>query len=224
MLFAALPYILRDRDISYMEKMWTYAEQDSVDGFLIRSLDELGFLRDRENKSSIRTHFRTDAGVYVWNTGAARQLSELVDGFCLPYELKLSEARRLVEETAAGNGGQMWEKVIYGRIPMMITANCVQKTLERCSRNGTDLMWLEDRFRTNFPVLKNCNHCVNVIYNSVPLALFGESGRLKGVDALRLDFTIETGRELIKVLETCLDGGSLGQGAYTTGHEKRGVE
>lgn len=224
MLFAALPYVLRDRDMSYMEKMWTYAEQGSVDGFLIRSLDELGFLRDRENKSSIRTHFRTDAGVYVWNTVTARQLSELVDGFCLPYELKSSEARRLVAETAAESGGQTWEKIIYGRIPMMITANCVHKTLERCNRNDTDLMWMEDRFRTNFPVLKNCDHCLNIIYNSVPLALFGERSRLKGIDALRLDFTIETGRELIKVLETCLDGGNLGQGTYTTGHEKRGVE
>lgn len=224
MLFASLPYVLRDRDIPYIEKLWTYAEQGSVDGFLIRSLDELGFLRDREKKSSIRTHFRTDAGVYVWNTGTARQLSELADGFCLPYELRASEARRLLEDTAAESGRNMWEKVIYGRIPMMITANCVHRTMERCDRNGTDLMWLEDRFRTNFPVLKNCNHCVNVIYNSVPLALFGERSRLKGVDALRFDFTIETGQELIKVLETCLDGGSMGQGAYTTGHEKRGVE
>lgn len=224
MLFAALPYVLRDRDMSYMEMLWTYAERGEVDGFLIRSLDELGFLLDREDKSSVRTIIRADAGVYVWNTRTARLLSDLADGFCLPYELKASEARRLLEETAAANGRDMWEKVIYGRIPMMVTANCVQRTMERCDQGSADLMWLQDRFRTDFPVLKNCNHCVNIIYNSVPLALFGEHGGLKGVDALRLDFTIETGPELIKVLETCLEGGSLGQGAYTTGHEKRGVE
>ena len=224
MLLAALPYVLRERDMAYMEKLWTYAERGIVDGFLIRSLDELGFLLDREEKSSVRTLFRLDAGVYVWNTEAARQMSGLVDGFCLPYELKSSEARRLLAETTAATGRYMWEKVIYGRIPMMVTANCVQRTMERCDQGSADLMWLQDRFRTDFPVLKNCNHCVNIIYNSVPLALFGEHGGLKGVDALRLDFTIETGPELIKVLEICLEGGSLGQGAYTTGHEKRGVE
>lgn len=224
MLFTALPYVLRDRDISYMEKMWNYVERGDVDGFLFRSLDELGFLLDREKKSSVRTLLRADAGVYVWNTETVRQLTDFTDGFCLPHELKSSEARRLLEETAAKGSRNTWEKVIYGRIPMMVTANCVQKTMERCDRNSAELMWLQDRFHTDFPVLKNCEHCVNIIYNSVPLALFGEHGCLRGVDALRLDFTIETGPELIKVLATYLEGGSLGQGAYTTGHEKRGVE
>lgn len=224
-LLAVLPYILRESDVPYMEKLWSLAEKGDIDGFLVRSLDELGFLIGKEQKSSGRVNLRTDAGFYIWNCSTAFQLMEFADGFCLPYELKASEQRRLLEEALHnGNHAFSWEKVIYGRIPMMVTANCVQKTTDQCRKDGKEYLWLRDRYQMDFPVLRNCEHCVNIIYNSVPLALFGEQNHVNGVDALRLDFTIETGPELIWVLRTCLEGRNLKQGTYTTGHEKRGVE
>lgn len=222
-LFASLPYILRETDVPQLEELWDLAGQEVLDGFLVRSLDQLGFLLAKEQESSRRICLRTDAGVYVWNSETARQLFSLTDGFCLPYELKAPEQHRLVEKTESENGGISWEKVIYGHIPMMVTANCLQKTFDRCIDNGDGLLWLEDRFHTEFPVLRNCAHCVNIIYNSVPLALFGNRDSWKSLDALRLDFTIETGQELIRILKTCFMGKRLSQ-AHTTGHEKRGVE
>lgn len=224
-LLAALPYIMREPDMPYMEKIWSLAEKGEIDGFLVRSLDELGFLLKREQESAGRIKIRTDAGVYVWNPSTAKQLSSFADGFCIPYELNSHEQRRLLENTSLdGDHLFSWEKIVYGRIPMMITANCVQKTTDKCRKDGQGLLWLRDRYQTDFPVLRNCAHCVNIIYNSVPLALFGEQNRVKGIDVLRLDFTIETGQEVIQVLRTCLENRNLKQGTYTTGHEKRGVD
>ena len=222
-LLAALPYILRENDIPYMKKLWNFVVQYGFEGFLIRSLDELGFLLTKEQESSRRMYLRMDAGVYVWNSETAKLLSPLSDGFCLPYELKASEQSRLLQRTEAEHGRISWEKIVYGRIPLMITANCVQKTVDRCMGEGEDILWLEDRYHTEFPVLRTCAHCGNIIYNSVPLALWGDRDRWKKIDDLRLDFTIETGQELIQILQTYLEGNRPSR-AHTTGHEKRGVE
>lgn len=224
-LLAALPYIMRASDVPFLEKICSLAEQGEIDGFLVRSLDELGFLLKREQISTGSLKIRTDAGVYVWNLPTAKQLSSFVDGFCIPYELNSHEQRSLLENVLLDDEHSFsWEKIVYGRIPMMVTANCVQKTTDKCKKDGQGLLWLRDRYQTDFPVLRNCDHCINIIYNSVPLALFGEKERVKGIDILRLDFTVETGPEVAQVLMTCLENRNLQQGAYTTGHEKRGVD
>lgn len=222
-LMASLPHIFRKTDKAYMEDLWHMAEQGFVDGFLVRSLDELGFLSQKERANSQRVCLRTDAGVYVWNSETIRQLFPITDGLCLPYELKASEQYGLLRVSLPGCDRIAFEKVIYGRIPMMVTANCLQKTLDRCVGNGEDLMSMEDRTHTEFPVLRNCMHCYNIIYNSVPLALLGNGERWKNTEDLRLDFTIETGQELKQILQAFLAGKHLSL-AHTTGHEKRGVE
>ncbi len=223
-LLAALPYVLREADAPYMERLWAMAERGEIQGFLVRSLDELGFLLEKERESGRRVRLRTDAGVYAWNTGAARRLTGMADGFCLPLELNAAEQRRLLEDTAREGLRASWEKIVYGRIPMMVTANCLRKTAGQCGKGGGEVLRLRDRFQTDFPVLCDCAHCVDIIYNSVPLALFGEQYRLPGVEILRFDFTVESGREMENVWKTWRSGGSLERGAYTTGHEKRGVE
>ena len=222
-LLAALPYILRENDMSFLEKLWNLTEQYDLDGFLVRSLDELGFLLTKEQESSRRIDLRTDAGVYIWNSETLRQLCPLAEGFCLPYELKASEQSSLLQRVESKFDRISWEKIIYGRIPLMVTANCVQKTTDRCIGEGDGLLWLEDRYHTEFPVLRTCARCLNIIYNSVPLALFDNGERWKNTVDLRLDFTIETGQELTQILQTYLEGNRLSQ-AHTTGHEKRGVE
>ena len=224
-LLAALPYVMRQSDLDYMDKIWSLAEKGEIDGFLVRTLDELGFLLNREQKSKKGVKIRTDAGVYIWNRYTAKRLSMLADGFCIPYELNAHEQRKLIENSTSEDGHFLsWEKIIYGRIPMMITANCVQKTTDGCIKDRQGVLWIKDRYQTDFPVLRNCAHCFNIIYNCVPLALFGEQNRVNGIDVLRLDFTIETEQEVVQVLKACMDGLSLKQGTYTTGHEKRGVD
>ena len=92
---------------------------------------------------------------------------------------------------------------------------------------------LTDRYRKQFPVETNCQHCYNIIYNSVPLSLHAEWKKWKGKTSMRLDFTMEREKETEEVLDyfaRVYENGVFSKddklpfGEYTTGHEKRGVE
>ena len=270
-LYAAMPYILRAEDEAYLGRLYRYTVESGVfSGFLVRSLDGLGYLSEREKKdpriwkgredgaeeyfgdgvrgslergSGRQMILRADAGVYVWNHLAKEELSSLVEGFCLPYELNAGEQRALLCAEGALRKGCPWEKVVYGRIPMMLTANCLQQTAGRCNHengvprmdhengisrvvheNGMSRMVLQDRYRKEFPVVINCLHCMNIIYNSVPLSLWKELPKWKGKVDLRIDFTLETPEEVGRVLDSFLEGAAFREGEHTSGHEKRGVE
>ncbi len=233
-LFAAFPYILRETDREYLETLYTKVKESGIfQGFLVRSMDGLGFLHETEERLSMGTAMscRTDAGIYAWNDSSLEELSALADGFCLPYELNASAQRHLCERLSQNSLTKKLscEKIIYSRIPMMITANCLRKTVGECGR-GPDIVSLKDRYRKEFPVLTNCLHCMNIIYNSVPFSLHmegrlsGELARMKGHVDLRMDFTLESPGEIRQLLDAFFKGAAFPQKDYTTGHEKRGVE
>ena len=215
-ILIALPYVLRMDDEIYLEELIEQTKSGShdglFDGFLIRSFDGLGFFRGRKEYGILRG----DACLYTWNRQAVFQLSELLEGFCIPFELNASEQEDLLKQHIP------WEKIVYARIPMMVTANCVLKTTEGCVRGNDGCVQLIDRYNKRFPVLRNCMHCFNIIYNSVPLSLHKEVPSLKGMCDLRLDFTIETADETRAVLNTFLKDREFAV-QYTTGHERRGV-
>nr|WP_300678631.1 U32 family peptidase [uncultured Acetatifactor sp.] len=230
-LYAALPYILREADRRYLEELSRIVEACGLfQGFLARSMDGLGFVRENHRDMSCRT----DAGIYIWNHSAAEELSALSDGFCLPYELKAAEQRNLLRGLADKGLPEAQlpcEKMVYGRIPMMITANCLKRTIGQCGANRrpkgqpplSDAV-LTDRYRKEFPVVANCRHCMNIIYNSVPLSLHQSLSALRGDMDLRMDFTIEPPAQVKGLLDCFLKGAPFLPGEYTTGHEKRGVE
>ncbi len=225
-IFLALPYILRKQDDAYLKGLSEILGQEMFDGILVRSLDGLGFVRESIYPDYPLKKCRADAGMYVWNAGAAKQLEAygIRDGFTIPYELKAAEQYELLDASGAA-----FEKIVYSRIPMMVTANCIRKTTGSCRRQTktdgqTEHLTLTDRYRKQFPVAENCLHCLNIIYNSVPLSLWSEREKwLKKAD-VRLDFTIEAPEEMHRILSAFLSGDAKPSGEYTTGHEKRGVE
>lgn len=232
-LYAALPYILRETDREYMALLYKKtAESGIFRGFLARSMDGIGFLREKGAAHSAKEGHRAgtamacraDAGIYVWNISALQELSALAEGFCLPYELNAPQQRLLCERPAAKShtGRVPCEKIIYSRIPMMITANCLRKTVGQCQK-GQQTAVLRDRYRKEFPVLANCTHCMNIIYNSVPFSLHQEFAKWKGCADLRMDFTLESPGEVRQILDAFFRGGAFPEKEYTTGHERRGV-
>ena len=78
----------------------------------------------------------------------------------------------------------------------------------------------------DFPVLANCMHCMNTIYNSVPLSLHGFLDEISGwgIQAIRLDFTIETDTEVCDILQFYVTGENNPITSYTTGHYKKGAQ
>ena len=211
-VWITLPYIIRHSDKKYLNELYQKVFVNKIiRGFLVRSMDGFGFMQ--ENKIPCRA----DAGVYVWNESALAEVSRFAEGFCLPYELKASEQRALV-------GKAPFEKIVYGRIPMMITANCVLKTTGGCNPSDSQTVVLTDRYHKDFPVLRNCKHCYNIIYNSVLLSLHQECDKWRDRVDLRLDFTLENKTEVNRVLNSFVNGMPFAVDEYTTGHEKRGVE
>ncbi len=222
-LVIAMPYILRYGDGDYLEQIYRLWEEYPAvfGGFQVRSLEGLGFLREKKYPGNIYG----DASLYFWNKRTLEEWRGILAGFCLPLELKGGEQRALL------TGALRWEKLVYGRIPMMITANCVIKTLVGCRKGKPGgPVELVDRCQKHFPVTVDCGHCMNIIYNSLPLSLHGELPKWEGRVQLRLDFTLESETGTGKIMDffamsrNGAGGMALPYPEYTTGHEKRGVD
>lgn len=224
-IYLALPYIIRQKDDSYLKKLKSLLHK-GIKGFLVRNLESLFWVFSlRENYDIV-----TDTGIYCFNLKTLEFLSAYGSESYLPYELNEKECRKLIDSFSIHMKpvNKKLSMTVYGTIPMMITANCIKKTTDSCKRGGEGhLLYLTDRYNKRFPVLCNCEHCYNVIYNSLPYSLHMKRKNLlkSGLFAIRLDFVSETGTEIKKILDYyCKDAAGFPVTEYTAGHYKRGVE
>ena len=213
-----LPKILRKGDTAYLERVSNLTNGSSMfQGVLIGNLEAAGFFD--EKSSQIKLY--GDHNLYLWNSKAVEEWGNLLSGGCLPLELRREELQEMLKMSF------LWEKVVYGRIPMMVTANCVAKTNGNCPAPPNESFKLRDRMGKDFPVCRNCTHCYNVIYNSLPLSLHGSLSKYADDILLRIALTTEGKREAVQVLSYFLLGlwerNVPFSGEYTTGHEKRGA-
>ncbi len=218
-VYIALPFIVRDKDEAFLTKLLPLLNR--ADGVLVRNLETLGFLQENDYKGSIRL----DGGMYCFNKKTVSFYEPLAESYCMPYELNHKEQKSLSRRET----GILTEHVVYGRIPLMVTANCTQRTMEKCIKSthmGENR--LRDRYRKEFPVMLHCRYCYNVILNSVPLSLH-DTISIQTDDILRIQFTSEDYREtraVLKFLKNRMEGGSMEPPftEFTKGHEKRGVD
>lgn len=228
---ARFPHIFRREAAELMDKALKRLE--GFDAFIIRSLEELGYINEkfsREGRNIPPLIF--DYTIYAFNKRSMDFLAGLSPVvITLPLELNMRELkyetgefRKYIDERA---DAPETELVVYGRIPMMVTAQCVKKTVKGCDRTPT-VLYLKDRTGSLMPVKNNCSFCYNTILNSKPTVLYDLSKDLEriGADRYRLEFTTESFSETKNIIEDALCGtrSVLGQGAFTRGHFKRGVE
>ena len=219
--FIALPYILRLREEADVKKLISIAkERSDVSGVLFRNLEEYELLK----VSDFAGKLVSDAGVYVWNQESKAFWEDKVDTITCPIELNKREWQSLFKNETV-------EKNVYGKLPMMITANCLAKTSGKCLHaDKPSVSYLTDRYKKKFPVIVHCNYCVNIVLNAVPMSLHSKEC-MKWYDSVmkRIAFTTESPEETGKILDFFA---SINQGyevqppysEYTAGHEKRGVE
>ena len=217
----SLPEILRAKDHEYLGEVLALIHAHPVFcGILSGTFEGIGYFEKYHEKVMLYG----DHNLYLWNSSAVRAMSETLDGGCLPLELRGAEQKELLELPLD------FDKVIYGRIPMMLTANCIAKTNGACRKYGDQEkpLAIEDRMGISFPVRTNCDHCYNVIYNSLPLSLHGFLDRYQGKAGLRISLSLEDYAETLAILRFFLNGRAEEQKPpvkdYTTGHEKRFVE
>ncbi|MBQ4425148.1 MAG: U32 family peptidase [Lachnospiraceae bacterium] len=224
----ALPYIFRKEmadDFSRPEALQAIKES-GLDGVLLRSLDEAGFWQ----KNELPGEKVFDAGIYTWNTPAQEEADALgADRLTLPLEVHELDLVPL--------SGRQTEQLIYGRLPMMLSAQCAAKTTGHClkaeSRAALDapaFTFVRDRTGAELPAESRCRYCYSVLYNAVPLYLADQ--RLFG-QRLRICLTTESAAEAAALLER------LGRGLkednpsalvppeglrFTRGNYKKGVQ
>ncbi len=239
--FLVLPMIWREPIKRTFERIFSQQALESADGFLLRSLEQLACMRRYAGKKEMIA----DYCVYTYNREARAFLRENgIDRDTLSLE---ENSRELALRGCKGS-----EAVIYGSLPLMVTAQCLYKNTQGCDR-AAHVLCLKDRLGASFPVRCRCfgcmdvscssssltggypspgQCCMNVIYNSVPLDLLpcGDEVLRLGVSSLRLQFTFETGEEAREIVRKAagvfLEGepplAAVKKG--TRGHFKRGVE
>ncbi|MBO5094547.1 MAG: U32 family peptidase [Lachnospiraceae bacterium] len=225
-LFLVLPYIIRLRDTNYLNILKKEIIPDGLwDGVMIRNLESLQWLRE----ISYGRRIIADAGLYVWNMRAKHFLKGQGIALTAPLECNKTDWHKI------GIAGM--EAIVYGRSPLMITANCIRKTNGECpvenkKKSAETPLSLQDRYHTDFPVITDCLHCYNIIYNSLPLSLheYGRSVMQEAPAGIRLSFTTESPREIRDVL-ACYRGYTAepwkkrqAAFSYTKGHYKRGAQ
>ena len=217
--YLMMPRIFRTEAENYFKKNIELLRQAGFDAVGVPSMEEPGFLK--EQYPDIRQYF--DFGMYTFNHLAQNAMRGYgADRTTIPVELNARE----IEE--AGLKGEL---IVYGYLPMMVSAQCIRRTEEGCS-GKPELLYLKDRKGKSFPVRNQCRFCYNTIYNESPLSLKGLSQEIKKISpsALRLNFTIESGKETGRILRAFYEEFAEGKntepptGNFTRGHFKRGVE
>lgn len=219
--FYVFPFIFRQQTSLFYEKIMPELKKLPLDGIMVRSLDEIAFIKEWGNEN---WQMVSDSNLYTYSNEATEYFYHLgMIQDTIPVELNRKEILRRENSRS--------EMIIYGRLPLMITAQCIHKNMLGCMHQPKVLN-LKDRYSVYFPVKNFCSECYNVIYNSLPVCLFKEDVTVKKIApaAVRLSFTTETEEETEQILTIYGDiyknGGILGQMPMecTNGHFKRGVE
>ncbi|WP_243092927.1 peptidase U32 family protein [Roseburia sp. AF25-25LB] len=189
--FYVFPFIFRQQTSLFYEKIMPELKKLPLNGIMVRSLDEIAFIKEWGNEN---WQMVSDSNLYTYSNEAAEYFYHLgMMQDTIPVELNRKEILRRENSRS--------EMIIYGRLPLMITAQCIHKNTLGCMHQP-DVLTLKDRYSVHFPVKNFCSECYNVIYNSLPVCLFKEDVTVKKIApaAVRLSFTIETEEETEQIL------------------------
>ena len=183
--------------------------------FLFRSLDQVSVLQRVERKNFYSVF---DYTLYSYNASALEVWKDFhAETITFPIELNFREDKDF--SSWAKKAGLSTELLLYGHLPMMVSANCIEKTRNRCTKKN-HILGLKDRQNKELSVRLYCKFCYNQIFNADVFSLFGlekEVAALKP-ESLRLEFTVESKKEVEEVLR-----GKIGK-SFTRGHFHKGIE
>ena len=208
------PRIVRKKSFNVLEKI--YQKNSNINIAIIKNIETLQFLKNKDFKGEIIS----DYTLYICNDGSAEWASKEMTGFCYPLELNKGELTKLLIPEMLHK-----EQLVYSYLPLMVTANCLKKTTDRCGQKGM-YEKIYDRYKKMFVSKSNCMLCYSEIYNCVPLSLHKYLKDMNySIDSYRIDFTIEDSKMTANVMDLYIGSGNESLlGEYTTGHFKRGVE
>ena len=211
---AVLPRIVHDNE---MDKLRDNLKTVRALGVREALVGNLGLLIPvRECGMGIRGDF----GLNLFNSRATDIVKELEFlSATVSFESTLPQIRDLSKPLDM-------EMIAYGRMPLMITENCIIKNRTgkcSCTQGINRLM---DRTGAEFPIIKDGASCRSVLLNGKKLNMLDRRDDLNrlGLWGLRLYFTTENRQEVDWVLRDYTEAAPFDPGACTRGLYLRGLD
>ena len=209
---AALPRVIHDNERKKVSEMLSRAAELGVTDALVGNLGHILFARAHGMA------VRGDFGLNAFNSETLRVLRDLgIKSATLSFELRLAEVRDMSKPIDT-------EMIVYGRLPLMITENCiVRNNAEVCTCNS--FFGLTDKQGAVFPVVPEPG-CRNTVLNSKKLYMADKRRATAeiGLWAERLSFTTENALECVAVMKRYMGLSGDDPTGYTRGLFYRGVE
>ena len=225
------PRIIRHKEYKQLEK----AKQIGINSVQVGSWGALDYFKDKElNIDYYLNAFNSETINHFKETGATN--------LCLSQELNIYEIKETLKYT-----DMKTECIVYGYTPLMITEYCPMgvivrdckkdKKVSKCKESTYALKDFKDeKYRITQDIF-----CRSTIYNSKVTCMLDNLYELNevGINILRLDFTLEDGETVKKVIQAyqeVLDNdyklgvkatklyNELDEKGVTAGHYYRGVE
>ncbi|PKM50692.1 MAG: hypothetical protein CVV02_10430 [Firmicutes bacterium HGW-Firmicutes-7] len=223
-VYIVLPRIIRkDTSVVVMDLLKS-VKKYPIAGTMIRTLDSYELVQGiGDMLVDYSANIFNNAAIDFWKQHSIKR-------FCVSPELNRKEISLLSNDAL--------ELVVYGYIPLMVTAQCLNKTINKTCNNKEEPYELRDRKKVSFKVFRDCKTCQNTIYNSVPIVLIDKYKDLKaiGISHLRLEFLDEGPKDIKDIMDYAvgmLNNQDLNSSDfnnikalknYTRGHLTRGIK
>ncbi len=165
-------------------------------------------------------HIRGDFGLNLYNSGATCAARDLeLRSACLSFEMTLPQIRDVSKAIPC-------EIMAYGRLPLMVTENCIIKGKTGTCSCHLGTAKLTDKTGSDFPIIKDGASCRSVLLNGKKLYWLDRQSDLAklGLWATRLYFTTENPKEVDQILNAYRDATPFDPGTGTRGLYLRGLE
>lgn len=241
-IYLALPYVLRDKNLKKFTQLIELSQSIHIDGYLVRNLEEFGVLADwMKDSDQNRGHnglqsgtdqklkIIPDAGLYVWNQQAAMFYHEMamrhgieIQWLTLPYEQTSRELSQIEMPLIQNQGRMKKELVVYTRLPLMLSEQCVRKTFGKCDGSNGNIV-ITDRKNQDYLVKSYCSYCYTIIYDSSRMDLTDMQEEIDALDPDLIRFELIDDSIKEEEINQILSGESTGKDV-SKGHFVLGVE
>ncbi len=211
---AVLPRICHDGELEKLRFELRAVREQGVKAALVGNLGLMLPVRE------LGMQLHGDFGLNLYNSGSVEAARELeLASATLSFEMTLPQIRDVSKSVPC-------EILAYGRLPLMVTENClIRGRSGECSCQGSPTR-LMDKTGADFPIIKDGSSCRSVLLNGKKLYWLDRQDDLArlGLWATRLYFTTENPNEVDAVLAAYTSGAPFDPGACTRGLYLRGLE
>ena len=211
---AVLPKICHDEEMDALKDALKTLRTYGVRHALVGNLGLLMAARE------VGMEIHGDFGLNLYNSAAVNAVRELeLTSATLSFEMTLPQIRDVSKAVPC-------ELMAYGRMPLMVTENCLFRNRSGSCSCQQGPIRLTDKTGADFPVIRDGNSCRSVLLNGKKLYWLDRQddlGKL-GIWAFRLYFTTENPIEVDQILNACRTGTPFDPGACTRGLYLRGLE